>query len=139
MVEDLRTLGTVDQFSTDSYDVTTQVTDLEAQISTLRASTGRIEALLGQAKDISDIITLENELDRRQAQLESLEAQQRGLDDQVSMSTSTCRSPPSRSSSSRMTAPQSFWDGLVSGWDGARGLPLGRGDRRRRDAAVARA
>jgi len=116
VVDDLRELGTVDQFSTDSYDVTTEVTDLEAQISTLRASTKRIEALLAEAKNISDIITLENELDGRQAELQSLEAQQRGLDDQVSMSTidlSLTTEPVVIVDDS----PETFWDGLVSGWN----------------------
>jgi hypothetical protein len=115
VVDDLRELGTVDQFSTDSYDVTTEVTDLEAKISTLRASTARIEALLLEAKDLSDIITLENELDRRQAELQSLEARQRGLNDQVSMSTidlSLTTEPVVIVDDS----PETFWDGLVSGW-----------------------
>ncbi len=117
VVDDLRALGTVDQFSTDSYDVTVEVTDLEAQISTLRASTQRIEALLADAKDIKDIITLENELDGRQAELQSLEARQRGLDDQVSMSTidlSLTTEPVVIVDD----APETFWDGLVSGWNG---------------------
>ena len=117
VVDDLRELGTVDQFSTDSVDVTTEVTDLDAKISTLRASTKRIEALLLEAKDISDIITIENELDSRQADLESLEARQRGLDDQVSMSTvdlSLTTEPVVIVDD----APETFWDGLVSGWNG---------------------
>jgi len=126
VIEDLRDLGTVDQFTTDSYDVTTQVTDLEAQISTLKASTGRIEALLAQAKDISDIITLENELDRRQAQLESLEARQRGLDDQVSMSTidlSLTTEPVVVIIEEE--EPQTFWGALQSGWDALVGFLSG--------------
>ncbi len=116
VVDDLRELGTVDQFSTDSYDVTTEVTDLEAKISTLRASTERIEALLAEAEDISDIITIENELDGRQAELESLEARQRGLEDQVSMSTidlSLTTEPVVIVDD----APETFWDGLMSGWN----------------------
>ena len=116
VVDDLRELGTVDQFSTDSYDVTTEVTDLDAQISTLRASTERIGALLLEAEDISDIITLENELDGRQAELVSLEARQRGLGDQVSMSTidlSLTTEPVVIVDD----APETFWDGLLSGWN----------------------
>jgi len=118
VVDDLRELGTVDQFSTDSYDVTTEVTDLDAKISTLRASTERIQALLLDAKDIKDIITLENELDGRQAELQSLEAQQRGLDDQVSMSTidlSLTTEPVVIVVVD--DTPETFWDGLVSGWN----------------------
>jgi hypothetical protein len=117
VVDDLRELGTVDQFSTNSYDVTIEVTDLEAQISTLRASTARIEALLLEAKDIADIITLENELDGRQANLESLEARQRGLDDQVSMSTIDLSLTTEPVVIVEEDAPETFWDGLVSGWN----------------------
>ncbi len=118
VVDDLRALGTVDQFSTDSYDITTEVTDLEAQISTLRASTQRIEALLADAKDIKDIITLENELDGRQAELQSLEARQRGLDDQVSMSTIDLSLTTEPVVIIVDDTPETFWDGLVSGWNG---------------------
>ncbi|WP_159450161.1 DUF4349 domain-containing protein [Demequina sp. NBRC 110056] len=117
VVDDLRGLGTVDEFTTESYDVTTQVTDLESQISTLRASTERIQMLLVEAEDIGDIIALENELDGRQAELESLEARQRGLDDQVSMSTldlSLTTEPVVIVDDD----PKSFWDGLVAGWEG---------------------
>ena len=116
-VDDLRKLGTVDQYSTDSYDVTVEVTDLEAQISTLRASTKRIEGLLLDAKDISDIITLENELSGRQAQLQSLEARQRGLDDQVSMSTIDLSLTTEPVVIVEEDGPETFWDALGSGWN----------------------
>ncbi len=116
-VDELRALGTVDEFTTDSADVTTEVRDLDAQISTLRASTARIESLLADAEDIKDIITLEDELDGRQARLESLEARQRGLDDQVSMSTIDL-SLTTEPIVIVDDAPRSFWGGLESGWNG---------------------
>ena len=123
VVDDLRVLGTVDQYSTDSYDVTTEVTDLDAEISTLRASTARIEGLLADAKSISDIITLENELDGRQAELVSLEARQRGLDDQVSMSTINVSLTTEPVVIVKVDdSPKNFWDGLVSGWNGLVGF-----------------
>jgi Domain of unknown function (DUF4349) len=115
VVNDLHALGTVDSFATQARDVTTEVTDLDAKISTLRASTDRIQGLLADAKNIADIITLENELASRQAELQSLEAQQRGLHDQVSMSTidlSLTTKPVVVVDDS----PQTFWDGLASGW-----------------------
>ena len=124
VVNHLRELGTVDQFSTTSVDVTNEVTDLDIQISTLRASTTRIEALIADAKDISDIITLENELDSRQAQLQSLEAQQRGLNDQVSMSTITL-SLTTEPVVIVDDSPQNFWDALSSGWNALVGFLSG--------------
>ncbi|MGC4176112.1 DUF4349 domain-containing protein [Demequina sp.] len=117
VVEQLRSLGTVDQFETTASDVTNKVTDLDAKISTLRASTLRIEGLLADAKDIADIIKLENELESRQAELESLEAEQRGLNDQVSLSTielSLTTVPVEAADESSST----FVDGLATGWNG---------------------
>lgn len=117
VVDDLRELGTVDHFATESRDVTTQVTDLEARISTLRASTDRIQLLLIEAEDIGDVIALEDELASRQGELESLVAQQRGLTDQVSMSTielSLTTEPVVLVDDS----PRTFIGGLTSGWDG---------------------
>jgi len=118
VVEDLRALGTVDQLATTASDVTNEVTDLDAHISTLRASTQRIEALLVEAKDISDIIKLEDELASRQAQLESLEAQQRGLGDQVSLSTIELSLTTVAVAIVEDDSPETFFDGLASGWNG---------------------
>ena len=115
VVKELRALGTVDQFSTTASDVTNKVTDLDAHISTLRASTTRIEGLIADAKDISDIIKLEDELASRQAELESLEAEQRGLNDQVSLSTielSLTTVPVVAAEE----PPANFFDGLAAGW-----------------------
>lgn len=123
VVDDLRELGTVDHYTTEGRDVTTEVTDLAARISTLRESTERIRGLLAEAKDLRDIITLEDELAARQAQLQSLEAQQRGLDDQVSLSTidlSLTTEPVEVVEED--DSPKSFWDGLVSGWDALAGF-----------------
>lgn len=117
VVDDLRALGTVDQFATETRDVTAEVTDLDAKISTLRASTTRIQGLLTDAADIEDIIALEDELAGRQADLESLEAQQRGLEDQVSMSTIDLSLTTEPVVIVEEESPQTFTDGLGSGWD----------------------
>lgn len=126
VVDELRVLGTVDSYNTSALDVSAQVIDLDARISTLRASTERIERLLDDAKDIPDIITLENELSMRQAELESLEAQQRGLKDQVSLSTidlSLTTEPIVVVESD--DSPSNFWEGLGAGWGGLLGFLSG--------------
>lgn len=115
VVEDLETLGSVDQYSTTSQDVTTEVTDLTARISTLKASTERIERLIKDAQNLADIITLEDELASRQAELESLTAQQRGLDDQVSLATINL-SLTTKPAVEVDDSPHSFWDAFGDGW-----------------------
>lgn len=70
-------------------DVTTQIADLDAQILTAYTSVGRIRALLEEAKDLGEVITLEGELSARETHLEQLLAQQTGLSGQVALATIT--------------------------------------------------
>jgi len=70
-------------------DVTNQVADLDAQILTARTSVGRIRALLDEAKDLGEVITLEGELSSRETRLEQLLAQQTALSSQVALATIT--------------------------------------------------
>ena len=70
-------------------DVTTQLSDLDAQIVTAQKSVDRVRALLTAAKDLGEVITLEGELSTRETHLEQLLAQQSGLSNQVAMATIT--------------------------------------------------
>ena len=110
----LKKLGRPDQVSIDATDVTTQTQDLGARINALRASIGRLLQLEASATDTTNLIAIETAISDRQGELESLEAQQRGLDDQISMSTITldlrsdAAAPPVK--------PADFWSGLGAGW-----------------------
>ena len=114
-LDKLEELGRADEVSLSTSDVTVESQDLDARISALRASIERLNALMGQATDIDDLITLESAISSRQGELESLEAQQRYLADQVSMSTislylrSDAEAPK--------TTPGDFWSGLQTGWN----------------------
>lgn len=80
-------LGEVEQESRSSEDVTTRVIDNEARIRAAERSVRTIEDLLSRARDLGDIIAIETDLARRQADLESLRSQQAWLADQTSLST----------------------------------------------------
>ena len=80
-------LGEVEQESRKSEDVTTKVIDNDARVRAAERSIRQIENLLGRAQKLSDIIAIENDLARRQADLDSLKSQQAYLADQTSMST----------------------------------------------------
>ncbi len=114
-LDQLEELGRADEVTLSTSDVTVQSQDLAARISALRASIERLNGLISQANDIDDLITLESAISSRQGELESLEAQQRYLADQVSMSTislylrSDAEAPK--------TAPGDFWSGLATGWN----------------------
>jgi len=110
----LKKLGRADQVSIDATDVTTQTQDLGARIDALRASITRLLELESKATDTTNLIAIETAISDRQGELESLEAQQRGLTDQISMSTITLNlrsdaaAPPIK--------PADFWSGLGTGW-----------------------
>ncbi len=83
------TLGEVEQQSRKSEDVTTQVIDNDARVRAAERSIRQIESLLSRAEKLGDIIAIESDLARRQADLDSLKSQQAWLDDQTSLSTIT--------------------------------------------------
>ncbi len=76
-------LGELVTRSVTARDVTEQVVDVDARIRTLRESISRIRALMDKAGSVSEIAKVEEELTRRQSELESLLAKQKALKNQV--------------------------------------------------------
>jgi hypothetical protein len=79
----LSEVGTVIRRESTSENVREQYIDTESRVKTMRASVDRVRALMARATDIAQIVTLESELSRRQADLEALEAQLASLKDRV--------------------------------------------------------
>lgn len=75
VLSDLSKLGTLIRRDSSTQNVTQQYADTEARLKTMRASVDRVRALMTKATDLTQIVNLESELSRRQADLESLEAQ----------------------------------------------------------------
>ncbi|MFF5928985.1 DUF4349 domain-containing protein [Streptomyces hydrogenans] len=73
----------------EAQDVTDQVVDVESRIASQRASVARVRALMDRAERLADVVTLEGELSRRQADLEALLARQSSLEDRTSLATIT--------------------------------------------------
>jgi hypothetical protein len=88
-LDKLKELGEVEEASLNANDVTMQSLDLDARISAMADSIARLQALVPGAASLEDLITLETAISDRQAQLESMQSEQRYLADQVSMSTIT--------------------------------------------------
>jgi hypothetical protein len=116
-LEKLKALGDVEEVSLSSSDVTTEVQDLDARISALSASVDRLTALLATATDTDILIKLESAISERQGTLESMEAQQRSLADQVSMSSVQLNLvSPANAPVKQPETPANFVDGLAAGW-----------------------
>jgi hypothetical protein len=121
LVDDLAALGTVLARSAHTEDATAQVVDLDSRVATQRASVTRVRALLAQAASVGDVVAVESELARREADLESLERRLAALRDRVALSTLTVElrgapAPPPAA------APPGFGAGLGAGWAGLRVL-----------------
>jgi hypothetical protein len=114
-IEQLNKLGTVEDVAISSDDVTGQSQDLNARISALRTSVDRLLALMSKATSTQDLITIESALSDRQGNLESLEAQQRQLKDQVDLSSVTLNL--NSVAKPRTHTPDNFLDGLATGWN----------------------
>lgn len=66
-------------------DVTDQSVDLNSRLATLRTSVARVRVLLARAVSVTEITTIERELTRREADLESLQNRATALGDQVDL------------------------------------------------------
>ncbi|MFH8470251.1 DUF4349 domain-containing protein [Streptomyces sp. NPDC017991] len=98
-------------------DVTEQVVDVESRLKTQRASVARIRELMDRASKLSDVVTLEGELSTRQADLESLLAQQASLKDRTSLATITLSLSETPVKKAAEDDDPGFADALGGGWD----------------------
>ena len=114
-LDELEALGEREELVLSSDDVTFERRDLTARISALESSVTRLLALQDAAADLNDLIALESAISDRQAQLESLQAQERYYEDQVSLSTITLTL--GSEDVAPVDEPDSFWTGLTTGWD----------------------
>ncbi|WP_432103438.1 DUF4349 domain-containing protein [Streptomyces sp. bgisy091] len=104
--------------TSNAKDVTGQVVDVESRIATQRASVARVRDLMDRAGKLSDVVTLEGELSRRQADLESLLAQQASLKDRTTLATVTLElGEPGEGDRDGREDDPGFLDALGGGWD----------------------
>jgi Domain of unknown function (DUF4349) len=89
MIRALEDLGTRVQLTQSSQDVTAEVADVESRVTSARRIIETFRSRLDQATTITDILALETEIARREAELEALQARQRALEDSVDLSTVT--------------------------------------------------
>jgi hypothetical protein len=117
VVDAIGALGKEKNRQISAEDVTAKLVDVTARLKTQQASVDRIRALMTQAKSITDVTTLEGELSRREADLESLEAQQRDLTNLTAMSTITVTLVTEGAPApAPKKADNGFIAGLKSGW-----------------------
>jgi hypothetical protein len=101
-----------------AQDVTADLADLQSRVATQRASVERVRALLGKAGSLRDVVMLEAEVSKREADLEALEARRAALADRADLATLTVdlRTAAARVAVAQEEDENAFLEGLGSGW-----------------------
>ena len=125
---ELEKVAQLESSSQNSDDVTSEVIDTEVRIRAQSESLKRVELLLARAQSIRDIVSIEAQLTRRQADLDSLKSRQAYLKDQTSMSTITVFLAQKADKVEKKKAEKDeagFFAGLGNGWDGMKTFLVG--------------
>jgi uncharacterized coiled-coil protein SlyX len=118
LIEDLAALGKVTGRSSQVVDATERVVDLDARVASQKASVDRVRDLLTKAQSIGDVVAIESELARREADLDSLTSRLTALRDQVAMSTLTVDLRGPSLAPPPADRAGGFLGGLSAGWEG---------------------
>jgi hypothetical protein len=89
LLDRLEKLGTELSIEQHSQDVTDQVVDSQARLSSLKASVERVRTLLSKATTIGQIVNVEGELTKRESDLEAMEGKLNVLKAQAALATLT--------------------------------------------------
>ncbi|HET7396976.1 MAG TPA: DUF4349 domain-containing protein [Intrasporangium sp.] len=118
VLTELARLGSVSYRSSQAEDVTDAYVDTAARIPPMRDSVERVRALLAKATDLQQVVLLESELSRRQADLDSLQQRLAELDRRTSTSDVTvtlwtASTPASRGDDGFVGALRDAWTALL--------------------------
>ncbi len=81
----LESIGKVTSRRVSSEDVTEQYVDIDARLETMVALRDRLRALLDKAQDVNDILAIERELSRVQADIDSMQARLKALKGKIDL------------------------------------------------------
>lgn len=117
VVSQLGDVGTVLRSQSSSENVGAQIVDTDSRRKTMQASVDRVRALMDRATDIRQVVDLESELSRRQADLEALESQLASLKDSVAMSPVQVSLTTEPGVIAKPAETTGFLAGLRNGWE----------------------
>lgn len=119
VMTDLGSIGQITSRTEKTQDVTDEMIDVASRVASMKASVQRIRELLSRADKIADVISIESELEKREADLESLQNRQKALRQQVALSTITVTITAVTNATLVRTEAQGrqgFLAGLDGGW-----------------------
>lgn len=118
VLAELARLGTVAYRSSQTQDVTDTYVDAQARIAPAKASVARVQALLADATDLKQVVLIESELSKRQADLDSLTGRLAQLDRQttksdVTLTLWTAATAPAASGNGFVDNLKKAWEGML--------------------------
>jgi Domain of unknown function (DUF4349) len=119
----LARLGTQVSLSQHARDVTQQVADVSSLVTSAQDAITQLDALLKRAGSISDLLSVQEQINAQESSLEALQAQQRALAGETSYATVsvTLVGPrPARRHAPEKKQRHGFVAGLAAGWRGLR-------------------
>jgi Domain of unknown function (DUF4349) len=111
-------LGTQLSLSQQAQDVTQQVADVNSRVTSAQAAITQLRALLAHAGSVSELLSVQNQINDEEANLESMLAQQSALSHQTSYATVTLNlaGPKAVAKVRPQQAPPGLNGGLARGW-----------------------
>jgi hypothetical protein len=112
-------LGTRVSQRQQAQDVSQEVADVDSRVKSAEAALASFRKLLDRANTVGEVLNVEQELSRREADLESLQARQKALAQQTSFGTVTLQldAPAKKAAVAEAEQPSGFVGGLKAGWD----------------------
>ena len=111
-------LGTRLSLQQQAQDVTEQVADVNSQVTSDQDAIVQLRALLVRAGSVSDLLSVQDQINVEESSLESMQAQQRALDHEVTYATLalTILGPQAKAPVYHPKTPPSLASGLSAGW-----------------------
>jgi hypothetical protein len=105
-----------------AQDVTQRVADVNSQVASDQAAIAQLRALLSHAGSVGDLLSVQNQINSEELNLESLQAQQRALSHETSYATVTLTilGPKAKPVLHRPKAPPTLAGGFAAGWHALR-------------------
>jgi hypothetical protein len=115
-------LGSQVSLSQQTQDVTQQVADTASRVTSDEAAIAQLRALLKRAGSVSSLLSVQNEINDQQTDLESMLAQQKALDHETSYATVTLTlvGPQAVAAKKASSPPPGLSGGLAGGWHALR-------------------
>jgi hypothetical protein len=116
MLDQLAALGIEQSRDVSTQDVTEALVDLDARLVSQKASVERVRSLLARAQTVGEVVSIESELAKREAELASLQQRKDRLAGLVALSTITLHLRGPAAPGPARDPDTGFVAGLRNGW-----------------------